>query len=124
MDVALWIATGLLAVAMLGAGLMKLTQPKPKLVSSGQGWAADFPDAGVKSIGGLEVLAAIGLVVPALLDVATVLVPLAAAGVVLLMVGAAVTHARRGESPNIVANLVLGGLALLIAVNRFGAHSF
>jgi hypothetical protein len=50
--------------------------------------------------------------------------PLAAAGVVLLMIGAAVTHARRREYKNIVVNAVLAALALIIAVSRFGTHSF
>jgi hypothetical protein len=40
------------------------------------------------------------------------------------MIGAAVTHARRGEYPNIAANVVLGGLALLVAIERFDAYSF
>jgi hypothetical protein len=74
---------------------MKLTQPKPALVTAGQGWAEDVPDARVKAIGALEILGAAGLVLPALLDTATVLVPLAAVGLVVLMLGAAVTHARR-----------------------------
>lgn len=55
--------------------------------ASGLGWAADFSPGTVKLIGQLEVLAAIGLIVPALLGVAPVLVPLAATGLVLLMVG-------------------------------------
>jgi uncharacterized membrane protein YphA (DoxX/SURF4 family) len=120
MGTALWIVTGLLAVAFAGAGLMKLTKDKADLVASGQGWAEDLPDGLVKGIGALEVLAAVGLVVPPLLDTAEVLVPLAAVGLVLLMLGAIVTHARRREFPNIVVNVVLAALALLLAVQRFG----
>jgi uncharacterized membrane protein YphA (DoxX/SURF4 family) len=124
MNIALWVVAALLALVFLGAGAMKLTQPKAKLVKSGQGWAEDFSDGAVKGIGALEVLGAAGLVLPALVDTATVLVPLAASGLVLLMIGAAVTHARRGEYPNIAANVVLGGLALLVAIERFDAYSF
>lgn len=124
MNAVVWIVTVVLAVAFTAAGLLKLTKPKPALVAAGQGWAADFPDGGVKAIGTLEVLGALGLVVPALLDRATVLVPLAAVGLALVMLGAAATHARRDEYPNIVINLVLAALALFVAVERFGPHAF
>jgi hypothetical protein len=124
MNIALWLVAALLALAFLGAGAMKLTRPKAKLVKSGQGWAEDFSDGAVKGIGALEVLGAAGLVLPALVDTATFLVPLAASGLVLIMIGAAVTHARRGEYPNIAVNAVLGGLAMLIAVERFDAYRF
>jgi len=124
MNIALWIITALLAVVFLAVGFMKLTQPKPALVTGGQGWAEDYPDNGIKAIGALEVIGALGLVLPALLNTASILVPLAAVGLAVLMVGAAITHARRGEYPNIVANLVLAALAIFIAVQRFGPHSF
>jgi hypothetical protein len=52
--------------------------------------------------------------------VAPVLTPLAASGLVVLMVGAAVTHARRGETPMIAVNVVLGLLAAFVAWGRFG----
>ena len=124
MNVFLWIAASLVAVAMLGAGAFKLSKPKADLAASGQPWVEDFSAGTVKAIGTLEVLAALGLVLPALLDIAPVLVPMAATGVVLLMIGAASTHARRGEYPDIAANVVLGGLALAVAVFRFGSYAF
>jgi uncharacterized membrane protein YphA (DoxX/SURF4 family) len=123
-NIALWIIAGLLAIAFAGAGLMKLTQDKAKLVDSGQGWAENQPANMVKAIGALEVLAAIGLVIPPLVNTTEVLVPLAATGLVLLMIGAIVTHARRREVPNIAVNVVLAGLALFLAVQRFGPHAF
>jgi hypothetical protein len=124
MDVFLWIAAGMLAAAMLAVGSLKLAKSQADLAASGQGWVEDFSAGMVKTIGVLEVLAAIGLILPALLGIASILVPLAAAGVVLLMIGAAVTHARRREYKNIVVNAVLAALALIIAVSRFGTHSF
>jgi uncharacterized membrane protein len=124
MNTAVWIATGLLAAVFAFVGLMKIAKPKHELAAAGQPWVEDFPPGGVKAIGVLEVLGALGLVLPALLDTATVLVPLAATGLALLMVGAAVTHARRGEYKNIAANVVLGALAVFVAVQRFGPHSF
>ena len=124
MNVVLWIVAGLLAVAFLAAGLMKLTQPKKKLADSGMGWAEDFSDGAVKGIGALEVLGAAGLILPAALDIVPVLVPIAATGLALLMLGAAVTHARRKESTNIVVNIVLLALAAFVAWGRFGPYAF
>jgi uncharacterized membrane protein YphA (DoxX/SURF4 family) len=123
MNVVLWIIAGLLAAAFLGAGLTKLTQPKEKLATN-MGWVEDFSPGTVKLIGALEVLAAIGLVLPAALDVLPVLVPLAAIGLIALMIGAAITHGRRRESPMIVVNLVLLLLAAVVVWGRFGPYSF
>lgn len=122
MDIALWIVAGLLALAFLGAGAMKLTRPKEALQSQGQGWVEDFSQAQVRGIGVLEVLGAVGLVLPPLVGVAPVLAPLAAAGLTLLMAGAVATHLRRGETP--VPPLVLGLLAAFVAVGRFWIAPF
>ena len=124
MNTFLWAVAGLLAVVFLTAGTMKLTQPKAKLAATGQGWVEEFSASAVKGIGVLEVLAAIGLVVPAALDIAPVFVPLAATGLGLMMVGAAITHARRREFPNIAVNTVMLALAAVVAWGRFGPHSF
>jgi uncharacterized membrane protein YoaK (UPF0700 family) len=87
-------------------------------------WTADFSGNTVKLIGGLEILAAIGLILPAVVDIVPVLVPLAAVGLVLIMAGAAITHARRKEPPMIAVNLVLLVLAALVVWGRFGPYSF
>ncbi|MFH5823880.1 DoxX family protein [Georgenia sp. AZ-5] len=121
MNVALWVVAGLLAAAFLAAGFMKLAQPRPKLVAAGMGYAEDFSDGAIKGIGTLEVLGALGLILPAVLDTATVLVPLAALGLFLVMAGAVVVHIRRHEP--FVPPLVLGLLALFVAVLRFGTYS-
>ena len=124
MNVVLWIVAGVLAAAFLASGLMKLAQPKKKIVDSGMGWAEDFSDGAVKGIGALEVLGALGLILPAVFDVATVLVPIAATGLALIMLGAAVTHARRKESQMVVVNVVLLILAAFVAWGRFGPYAF
>jgi len=59
-------------------------------------------------------------VLPGLTDIAPVLTPVAAVGLVALMVGAAITHARRGESTMIIVNVVLAALAAFVAWGRFG----
>jgi len=124
MNVVLWIIASVLAVLFLASGAMKLLQPKEKLAASGQEWTEGFSANTIKLIGGLEVLAAIGLILPAVVDVVPVLVPLAALGLVLVMIGAIVTHARRRENPMVVVNLVLLVLAAVVVWGRFGSYSF
>lgn len=115
MNAVLWIIASLLALAFLAEGVMKIALPKAKLVAVGQGWAEDFTQRTVMGIGVLEVLGAVGLVLPALLGVATVLVPLAATGIAALMVGAAFVHTRRAEKAGVAVTVVIAALA------RFGA---
>lgn len=124
MNVVLWIVAGLLAAAFLAAGVMKLTQPKEKLATSGLAWTEDFSAGQVKAIGALELAAAVGLVVPAAIDVAPVLVPLAALGLALMMVGAAVVHVRRNEASMVPVNAVFLVLAAVVVWGRFGPYSF
>jgi uncharacterized membrane protein YphA (DoxX/SURF4 family) len=123
MNVVLWVLAGVLAAVFLAAGLTKLAQPKEKLAAT-MGWVEDFSPGMIKTIGALEVLAAIGLILPAALDIVAVLVPLAAVGLIALMVGAALTHARRREVPMIAINLALLAVAAVVAWGRFGPYSF
>jgi uncharacterized membrane protein YphA (DoxX/SURF4 family) len=122
-NIVLWIAAGLLALAMLGAGVTKAAQSKDKLRKN-MGWVDDYSDSMVKAIGVLEILAAIGLILPAALDIVPVLVPLAALGLVLTMIGAAVVHVRRNEVKTIAPSVVLLVLAAVVAWGRFGPYSF
>ena len=86
MNLALWIISGVLAFAFAGSGILKLVQSKDKLVASGTGgWAADWSPTSIKLIGAAEILGAIGLILPAVLHVAPVLVPLAAVGLILVI---------------------------------------
>ena len=124
MNIALWIVAGLLAVAFLFSGATKVLRGKDDLIKAGMGFVEDFPMPAVRAIGALEVLAAIGLILPALLDIAPILVPLAATGLVLMMIGAIVVHLRRGETKAIGPNIVLLLLAAFVAWGRFGPYSF
>jgi uncharacterized membrane protein len=121
MNVTVWVLQVLVASAFLLAGVMKTTQPRQKLAAS-MGWVEDFSDTGVRTIGVLEILGGVGLLLPAVTGVATVLVPLAAVGLALLMVGAAATHRRRGELPMIGINAVLLLLAVVVAWARFASY--
>ena len=111
-----WIVQGLLGAAFLAAGGMKLVKTREALLAEGarMAWVEDFSDTALRGIGVVEVLGAIGVVLPQLTGILPVLTPVAAAGLVLTMLGAAATHVRRGEYPAVVPNLVLGGLALAV----------
>jgi hypothetical protein len=119
MNIALWVLQGLVAIAMLGAGGMKLATPKAKLgANPHMGWTSDYSEGQIKLIGFAEVLGAIGLVVPWVTGIVPVLTSLAAAGLVVLMIGAAVTHLKRKEPA--VPPIVLAVLSAVIAVGRSG----
>lgn len=124
MNIALWIIAGLLAAAFLGSGAQKLAQPRQKLVAAGMGWAEDLTVGTIKGIGALEVLAAVGLILPAALSIAPVLVPLAAVGLVLLMACAFIIHVRRHEAHGMLVTLALLALAAVVVWGRFGPYSF
>lgn len=123
MNIVLWIVAGVLALAFLAAGLMKVSQPKEKLAAS-MGWVDDFSPGTVKFIGTMEILGAIGLILPAATGIAPVLTPLAATGLAVTMILAAIVHARRREPQMIIVNAVLLALALFVAIMRFGPQSF
>lgn len=124
MNVVLWIVAGVLAAAFLGAGVMKVSRPKEQLASSGMAWVEDFSPGMVKFVGAVEILGALGLILPAVLDIAPVLVPLAALGLVLAMIGAAVVHVRRKELNTIAPSVVLLVLSAVVVWGRFGPYSF
>lgn len=123
MNVFLWILQGLLAAAFLAAGVMKSTQPKEKLAAN-MSWVNDFSARTVKLVGVLELAAAVGLILPALTGIAVILTPLAAVGLVVVMILAAVYHARKGEYSSIGVNAVLLILAAIVAWGRFGPYPF
>jgi hypothetical protein len=125
LNLSLWIVAGLLAVVFLISSA-KLFVSKEKIASMGAAsrWVEDFSPGALKALGALELLAAAGLILPAALDIAPVLVPLAAAGAVLLFVGAVITRLRRGEKLTIVADLVYLAMAAFVAWGRFGPESF
>lgn len=125
MNLALWIGTGLLAAVALTGGITKMFVPRRTLAAQhGGGWTGGASDGAVKSLGVLEILAAIGLVLPAVVGVAPVLVPVTAVCWVALMIGAMITHGRRGETPLVALNLVYLALAVFVAWGRFGPAPF
>jgi DoxX-like family len=125
MSTALWIVAGLLAAVFLFAGSNKLFISREKLAKApGGGWVLDFSAGFVKALGTVEILGAVGLIVPALLDIAPILVPLAALGLGLVMTGAAIVEFRRREFKHVLLDLIYLALAVFVAVGRFGPQSF
>ena len=120
MSIAMWIINIITALVFLAAGAMKIARPKAKIVESGMGWAADMSSGAVKAIGALEVIGAIGLILPIATGIVPVLTPIAAVGLAIIMVGAVVVHARRKESfaPAAVL-LVLSIVAAVVAFMAF-----
>ncbi|MDD7945342.1 DoxX family protein [Microbacterium sp. NE2HP2] len=117
MFIALWILNGLLALVFVAAGLMKLARPKAALASSGMAYVEDFSATQVKLIGLVEVIGAVGLILPLLLNIAPVLTPLAAVGLAVTMLVATAVHARRKES--VLPTIVLAVLAIVSAILGF-----
>jgi len=121
-NVVLWILQGLLAVAFAGAGVLKSTRPKEKLAPQ-MPWVEDFSPATVRFIGVTEFLGALGLILPALTGIAPILTPLAATGIAVIMLLAAIVHARRKEPSGIAVTVVLLVLAATVAWGRFGPYA-
>ncbi len=118
MNVVLWVIQGLLALVFLTSGALKILMPKEKLAAR-MGWVEDASQPVVRLVGFVEILGALGVILPALTGILPWLTPLAAVGLVLTMVGAALTHYRRKELSKISMNGILLVLALLVAVGRF-----
>ncbi|GAB2557804.1 DoxX family protein [Nocardia heshunensis] len=125
MNLTLWIVTGLLATVALAGGITKTFVPKPKLAAAHGGeWTADATPGFIKILGITELLAAAGLILPAALHIAPVMVTVTAAAWILLMFGAMRTHARLHQ-PNLVAvNAIYLALALFIVIGRLTLHPF
>ncbi len=118
MNIVLWVLQILLALAFLGAGIMKVSQPIANLKKN-MSWVEATPVGVVRTIGVLEILGALGLILPAVTHILTWLTPVAAIGLVLTMIGAMILHIRLKETNRLVAPIVLLILALIIVYGRF-----
>jgi hypothetical protein len=116
MNRALWIVQGLLAALFLFAGGTKLVLPLAALMEQTQ-----LPGLFVRFIGVAEVLGAIGLVLPGLLRIRSGLTPLAAAGLVIIMIGATLLTLAGGEVAPALIPLVVGLLLAFVAYGRWSS---
>ena len=110
----LWIVQALLALLFLYAGGMKLILPVEEMTAQ-----IPMPGLLLRFIGVCEVLGAIGLIVPGLTRIRPELTPLAAAGLVIIMVGAIVITLMYMPASWAVLPLVTGGLAAFVAYGRW-----
>jgi hypothetical protein len=114
MEIAYWIVAGLLAVFYLYAGGKKVVQSQEQLQPM-MGWVDTVPMPLVRTIGVLEVLGSVGLILPPLTGIAPGLAVAAAVGLVLIQVGGIVVHVSRGEARLIGLNIALLGAAAAAA---------
>jgi len=121
MKITIWILQTILIIAFMAAGLLKVYMSLPDLIAQGMLWIADFSIVQVRIIGSLEVLAVLGMILPYILKVLPkILVPLAAVGLALTMVGGLVTHINRGDPiASIIINSVLLLMSLFVAFQRY-----
>jgi uncharacterized membrane protein YphA (DoxX/SURF4 family) len=116
----LWIVQGLLAVVFLFSGGSKLAMSAAQLTEQAKAvGAVDLPIAFVKFIGVCEILGAIGLVVPWLSGIQPRLTPTAAAGLLIIMIGATVLNLMSAIPAIALLTVVLGLLAAFVAYSRF-----
>lgn len=123
MNIALWIAAGLLAAMFLMAGINKVTKSKEDLAKM-LPWTAEYSLGFTRFIGAAEVLGALGLVLPGITGIAGILTPLAAVGLAIIMVLAGIFHVKRKENSALGMNIALLAIAVFVAWGRFGAYAF
>jgi len=114
-NVVLWVIQTLLAMLFLFSGGVKLAMPIEPMAKQ-----AGLPGTFLRFIGVVEVLGAIGLILPGILRIRTVLTPLAAAGLVIIMIGATVIMFRVNGAVQALTPAVVGVLAAFVAYGRWG----
>ena len=118
MNTALWIVQIVLALVFVITGGLKLVLPSDKIAER-MGSEKGLPPTAMRIIGLLEVLGAIGVILPAWTGILPWLTPLAAAGLMLTMAGATFENVRHQHFPMIALNFVLGVLAIFVIYGRF-----
>jgi uncharacterized membrane protein YphA (DoxX/SURF4 family) len=114
MNIALWIIQALLAALFLFAGVMKLIMPIEEMTKE-----IAMPGGFLRFIGVVEVLGGIGLILPWLLRIRPNLTPLAAAGLVIIMIGATAVTLISGAIATALIPFLVGLLAAFVAYGRW-----
>jgi uncharacterized membrane protein YphA (DoxX/SURF4 family) len=114
MNIALWIIQGLLGLLFLFAGGMKLVLPIAEMTKD-----IALPGMFLRFIGVAEVLGGLGLVLPGLTGIRPQLTPLAAAGLVIIMIGATVISFATSGFATALIPLIVGLLLVFVAYGRW-----
>lgn len=117
MNIALWIVQGLAALGFVYSGWLKAIQYDKAALA--WGWVKDVPKALVVLIGILELIGALGLILPLALNIAPILTPIAAALLAAVVFLGALFHVSRKEYREIGINLFFIALAVFVAIGRF-----
>jgi len=117
LHISLWVAQGLLAAAFGMAGFMKTTAPIEQLAEKGMSFVTSYDVSSVRLIGISELLAAVGLILPAALRILPALTPAAATGLSVVMLLATQYHVSHNESP--APSIILFLLTAFVAWGRF-----
>ncbi len=117
MHITLWIAQVLLTGFFINGAVMKF-QPIEKIASTVP-WMGQVPEGMVRLLGVIDVLGALGLILPALLRIKPQLTPWAAVASIVLMLSAVIFHVSRGEAAVIWFNIAFAIVALFVAWGRF-----
>jgi len=116
MNYALWIVQGLLALIFLFAGGIKLVMPIEEMMKQ---MPLPLPGLFLRFTGVVEVLGAIGVILPGLLRIRPGLTPLAAAGLVIVMIGATIYTLAAGDVASALIPLLVGLLSAFVAYGRW-----
>jgi hypothetical protein len=119
LNITLWVAQGLLSASLLYGAFVKIIQPISKIASMWK-WAGEISPMLVRLTGWIDLVGSLGLVLPMLLNAAPHLVFWAAVGTAALMACAALFHISRGETRQIIPNILFMALAIFVAWGRHG----
>ncbi len=112
----LWILQVVFGVYFIAVGVSHFIVPEG--LPGPMDWMYDLSDRQHLLSGTAEILGGLGLILPGLLKIQTKLTTFAAAGLILVMLGAAIWHGGRGEPTNIVQNIIIAGFMAWIAYGR------
>ena len=126
MNTALWILNVFLGTAFTigGTAMLVLSKERYRSLHETQQWVDDFTASQMKVIAAIKLLGGLGLLLPAVGDVAPGLIPVAACGLALFMAGAGTTRFRRGEVQSLVGDLVFLAMFAFLAWGRFDLEPF
>jgi len=119
MNIVLWIIQILLALLFIFAGGMKIVVPTDLLMAQAPPGSTHFPSFFMKFIGVVELLGGLGLILPGIFRRRQELTPLAAAGLVIVMIGAVVISVKDHGIMAGVTPLIVGLLCAFVAYGRW-----